>query len=308
MARMLREGREENAKAFDRHPRDSWSKSADVDGVDSQPAELEVAASPRAESPAGWLLQTIQAEIIPRLMLAHREPVLQSLATQSRQPVPGPAEVAALAQLVMGSDPHEAWAYVERLRTDGMPLEMIYLDLLAPTARRLGELWDSDDCHFTEVTTGLWRMQQVMYELSGEFLDRAREQATGHRVLLAPAPGSQHTFGLYMVSEFFRRAGWNVLDRASLTKAELCNAARREWFDVIGLSVGSEVHVELVSEAITALRTASLNPEVFVLVGGPLLVGNPGLLLRLGADATASDAPNAVAQAEKLVAARSSAL
>jgi methanogenic corrinoid protein MtbC1 len=267
---------------------------------------LDVAAEPRLESPAAWLIQTIQTEIIPRLMLVHREPALLSLVANNPRPVPGPAEVAALAQMVMGKDPHEASAYVERLHADGMPLEMVYLDLLAPTARRLGELWDSDECDFTEVTTGLWRMQQVMYELSGEFLDRARDQAPGHRVLLAPAPGSQHTFGLYMVAEFFRRAGWNVLDRAALSVQDLCGAAHREWFDVVGLSVGSELHVETLASVIADLRKASMNPAVFVMVGGPLLVENPGLLLRLGADATASDAPNAVAQAEDLVASRPS--
>jgi methanogenic corrinoid protein MtbC1 len=303
MASMLRDGREGEQGSLERHPRESWRDSVEVADGDSRPVELDLNVGPLPESPAAWLLQTIQAEIIPRLMLAHREPTLQVLLAGNPRPAPGPVEVAALAQMVMGSDPHEASAYVEELHAEGMSLEMIYLDLLAPTASRLGELWESDDCDFTEVTVGLWRLQQVMYELSAEFLDRKREHAPGHRALLAPAPGSQHTFGLFMVAEFFRRAGWDVLDRASVSADALCATVRAEWFDIVGLSVGSVVHVEELASVILDLRRASANPAVVVLVGGPLMVKHPELIVRLGADATASDAPHAVAQAEELVAA-----
>ena len=34
----------------------------------------------------------------------------------------------------------------------------------------------------------------------------------GRRILLTAVPGEQHSFGLYMVAEFFRRAGWDVVD------------------------------------------------------------------------------------------------
>lgn len=305
----MRYGREGGSTPLEWLTPDSWRSPDDSSlGGDSIPAALDVPGpGARPESPAAWLLQTIQAEIIPRLMLAHREPTLPTLLAGKPRPAPGPVEVAALAQRVMGSDPLEASAYVEKLHAEGMSLEMIYLDLLAPTASRLGELWVSDDCDFTEVTVGLWRLQQVMYDLSAEFLERARDQAPGHRALLAPAPGSQHTFGLFMVAEFFRRAGWNVLDKASITAEALSAAVRHEWFDVVGLSVGSEVHVEALASVILDLRRASVNPSVVVLVGGPLMVMQPDLIIQLGADATASDAPHAVAQAEELVAARSAA-
>ena len=51
----------------------------------------------------------------------------------------------------------------------GASVETLYLDLLAPTARHLGDLWDADVCDFTEVTVGLGRLQQVLHELSPAF-------------------------------------------------------------------------------------------------------------------------------------------
>ena len=79
-------------------------------------------------------------------------------------------------------------------------------------------MWDADLCDFTQVTIGLWRLQQLMYELSPAFQDDAQRGVQIHRAMLVlvpvpvpvPVPGSQHTLGLLRVAEFFRRAGWGV--------------------------------------------------------------------------------------------------
>lgn len=276
----------------------AWLDSASAPRVaPAEPQEAPEALDP----PSAWLIHAIETEIIPRLMLAHREPALRATAREAHKG-PGPDEVAVLAALVLKREPGESAAYVDRMRKEGTALEQIYLDLLAPTARRLGELWESDDCAFTDVTVGLWRLQQVMYELSPDF---HRERAPGsrsRRALLAPAPGSQHTFGLFMVAEFFRRAGWQVMGKPDVNLPDLLSVARNEWFDVVGLSVGTEVHIEGLTSVILDLRKTSVNPQLAVLVGGPVFTAQPELFARVGADATAADAPNAVARAESLMA------
>ena len=71
-------------------------------------------------------------------------------------------------------------------------------------------MWEKDKCTFTDVTVGLWRIKQVMHELSPTFQSVAQEQSHGREVMLVPTPGSAHNLGLFMVSEFFRRSGWRV--------------------------------------------------------------------------------------------------
>ena len=61
---------------------------------------------------------------------------------------------------------------------------------------------------------------------------------TGRRVLLLPGPGEQHTFGLSMVAEFFRRSGWEVVGGTGPESLDPVRAVRDEWFDVVGISVG----------------------------------------------------------------------
>jgi methanogenic corrinoid protein MtbC1 len=50
------------------------------------------------------------------------------------------------------------------------------------------------------------------------------------------------------------------------------------------------------------IRRASRNPALGIMVGGALLLKEPLLVKRLGADATARDAEEAVLQAEALLA------
>ena len=78
-----------------------------------------------------------------------------------------------------------------------MPLELLFLRLLAPAARRLGELWEGDLCTFTDVTIGLSHLQQVLRELSPVFeeeletrlSDAVRRLAPGGIVTFTRAPG-----------------------------------------------------------------------------------------------------------------------
>lgn len=251
-----------------------------------------------------WLLGTIESEIIPRLMLAHRTQAHLAVHAASTRNGPSSDEIERFANLAIADDPSAAMACVLALRDEGLALDEIYLDLIAPAARRLGALWDADECDFSTVTVGLWRMQQVMYELSPAFQRDVLSLDASRNALMAPAPGSQHTLGLFMVAEFFRRAGWSVSGEPSMTARELIQSASREWFDIAGLSVGVESHVDGVAQLISDLRRASRNQSLVVLVGGPVFAIYPEFFAMTGADALAADATQAVAEAESRVAAK----
>jgi methanogenic corrinoid protein MtbC1 len=266
------------------------------------------AADAEASEQTQWLSRTIETEIIPRLMLAHRrgQADLETLLTPASRP--STQQVDEFALLTLGSQLQPLLEYVRNARASGLALETLYLELLAPAARRLGALWEADQLSFTEVTLGLWRLQQVMHELGAAFQYTAQPPGqTTRRAILAPVPGSQHTLGLFMVSEFFRRAGWDVWGDATVTAPQIVAAARSEWFDIVGLSVGSEAHFAALASVILDVRKASRNRSLVVIIGGPIVASTPGLVARVGADATAEDAPQAVMQAESLLAERSAA-
>ena len=64
--------------------------------------------------------------------------------------------------------------------------------------------------------------RSAMRELSPSFLDqRARPHRRRRASCWCRSPASQHTFGLSMVYEFFRRAGWNAWSGPVADSAEL---------------------------------------------------------------------------------------
>jgi methanogenic corrinoid protein MtbC1 len=253
---------------------------------------------PGSAQQVGRLVRTIEEDVIPRLAFAHRAPDPAPAA------LPEPladGEVASFAeQIIDGSDAVIA-SLVERLLWSGVTVETLYLDLFSPAARRLGRLWDEDECDFTTVTSGLGRLQRLVRDLSSSFGTEVLYPTHGRRVLLAQPPQEQHSFGLSMLAEFFRRDGWLVEGGIGAAARDPVARVRAEWFDVVGFSVGSRARVEWVRDKIAALRPASRNAAVVVLVGGPLFSAGLDAADLLGADGSAPDAREVPALAERLV-------
>lgn len=242
--------------------------------------------------------QTVEREVLPRLVLAHR--AAQRRAAGSSALDLG-AHVDELVRRVLANDPEGPVSFVAEQQQAGLPADAIYLDLLAPAARCLGCMWEEDACDFTQVTVGLGRLHHLVRAFSVAFHGAAPAAELGHDALLVPAPGEQHTLGLAMVTEFFRRGGWTVWSGAPDEPGVLLDIVRRHWFSVIGFSLASIVRVDALATAIRRVRRASCNPAVGIMVGGPVFLEQPELATALGADATATDARHAVEQARGLV-------
>jgi methanogenic corrinoid protein MtbC1 len=246
------------------------------------------------------LIRTIEGEIVPRLVLSRRASRPAEIVKAREERNPDASDVAELVRLLLHHDVAVASAYVDTVRQRGATLEMICLDLLAPAARHLGELWEEDECDFMQVTVGLCRLHQLLRELSPEFAVEEALRPGDRRILLATCPGDQHTFGIALVAQFLRRAGWDVWHEFLASSAEILEVTSQHWFSVVGLSVATETRIDVLTDTIRAIRRASRNRSVGILVGGPILVDKPELAALVGADATAIDGPQAVQRAEHI--------
>jgi len=152
------------------------------------------------------------------------------------------------------------------------------------------------------VTLGLGRLQQVLRELSPVLGHYADYPVNGPRVLLMPGPGEKHPFGLIMVAGFFRRAGWDVAGGPLEPNGDPAIIVRREWFDVVGFSVASDMNLPELGDCIATVREASMNPHLGIVVGGPVFTSHPEYVSLVQADAAAGDGSQAPKLAEKLMA------
>ncbi len=243
------------------------------------------------------LTHTLETDVIPRLVRQHRDP------TAPEGPLPSVSEVQAFVQALIEEDDERTDQIIAALRQRAVSVSSVYVDLLTPAARELGQMWEQDRVDFATATVSLGRLQRLMRQLSPDFGREVEHPYNGRRVLLTQPDSEQHMFGLSMVAEFFRREGWDVLGGVAGVGIEAVAWVRRDWFDVVGFSIGSETALPWLRDTITAVRLASRNPALVVLVGGPLFSIHPEWASEVGADAT-TDGRNAPSLAESLVARR----
>lgn len=243
------------------------------------------------------LADIVETQILPRLLVAHA-PRRSELADESAI---SEELVERFAQYAL-SVPHESLlAVVGGLLGQGMSTESIYLDLLAPAARRIGDYWNEDRASYVDVTIALGRLQQVVRELSIHGSPEIEAAHGSRAALFAPAPGEQHTFGLVIIEEFFRRSGWRTWTELSGDAAEIQAAASAHHFDLFGVTCSGPEWLDKIKPLIGAVRVASRNRSIRVLVGGRLFLEQPELAAEVGADGMAADARDAVLQAESAV-------
>ncbi len=282
------------------------SKSESLDnhgnGRSSSPWNYEEIEPGRTPERHVELISTIENKVIPRLLKAHRENTLTQLDSATPAYRPTEADIAYFADLTLAHDPTRSWQYVDHLRRHGINIEAILLELFTPAARLLGDRWSDDTLSFVDVTVGLCRLQEILHELSPTFCREIQPNETVRRkVLLIPIAGEQHNFGLLMVAEFFRKAGWEPYSEPVPTQAALEKLVSREVFHVIGYSISAEARLAQLTASIESVRRRSRNPDVIVLVGGRVFLDRPELAAEIGADGTACDARQAVSQAQSLV-------
>ncbi|WP_162925304.1 cobalamin B12-binding domain-containing protein [Aurantiacibacter odishensis] len=246
------------------------------------------------------LNKLVSSTIIPHLLLLQPETPAQSGAPQDD--VIDPHEVQQFPDLALTLEANELLGLVEAFLARGVSVESIFIELLAPTARRLGEMWEEDTCDFVDVTMGLWRLQEILRSVAQSSPALIDNALAPRSILISPMPGDQHSFGALMVEEVFARAGWASEVLLEPKRRELLAYVNEQAFDIVGLTLSNDCPSDTLSEFITCLRSVSKNPNLIVLLGGRLVNSQPAIATKAGADGTATDARSALHLAEQLLA------
>ena len=248
------------------------------------------------------LLSVIESQIIPKLMSVHQGGSPASQSAESIARTFTDTEIELFARICLSNDPEESIAHVKDFMSgESISIESIFLDLITPAARWLGRQWEEDQMDFTAVTHGLMRMHQITRNLGYVNTESPQSGTEVKRILLACTPGSMHILGLVIVSEFFRSDGWQVVLDIAPTELSLVQALKREWFDMIGLSVGLVEQLPELPGLISKLKSQALNPATLVILGGPAALLSPEIVKKSGANGVAAQADQAVELANGLL-------
>jgi methanogenic corrinoid protein MtbC1 len=286
--------------------------------LDAPPAGRSVASILRDErSPQrrqAAIERVVEADIIPRLLAAYRKRAAAAGTEQPKTaPLPAPmsqrshthsAEYAvALAHGVLGPNPEEVVALVvARLIEEGEAAEATCLELIADAARHLGTLWEEDRASFAEVTLGMFHLQRMVHDVAPMTRRRAAEPGAPPKTfLLLTLEGEQHSLARTILANCFDSAGWHVSTRQVSATDDVASMVSAIDYDVVGFSMATDVVVSRADQAIKAVRQASHNKNVIIMVGGALILATPSLVKSLGADGTAASAAEATVRAEELL-------
>ncbi|MEM7027455.1 MAG: cobalamin B12-binding domain-containing protein [Pseudomonadota bacterium] len=246
------------------------------------------------------LLDTVESNIIPRLIISHRELTDAKQDLDLQMDAAFKPKVEEFARLLIETSFDNAEQYVNEMKNTGTAVDSIYLNLFAATARKLGLMWEEDRCDFTAVTIGVGRLQELLRVFSIEACYDKESEHEHKRILLTPVPGEQHTFGLSMLIEFFNQSGWEVWGWPGVNEKNLLKLVKKECFEIVGISVYAQVHLETLASTIKLIRDSSKNKSVNIMVGGYVFAKHPELISEVGADDFASNALEALEKAEKL--------
>jgi MerR family transcriptional regulator, light-induced transcriptional regulator len=244
----------------------------------------------------------IEGEIIPRLLMAHRRgAAAPAMPLSSSSAIVREQDVAYVAELALDHDADMLFRHMTQLEARGVSTDQILIDCIAPAATLLGVRWEEDQIDFIDVTMAVWRLQESVHILSSRRPGRVVDSAKAHKALFSVMPEDQHNLGTQIVDECFRRAGWDTICLMATTEADLLAMVRQSTLDLVGLSVTTDTHLDQLPRLIAAIRAASSNPRLAVMLGGRAFNGNAGMAVRLGADGATKDARAAVQMANNLL-------
>lgn len=243
------------------------------------------------------LVETVEQQVIPIISWSHSA----DEAIEKKSYGIKASEINEFARILMSQNADKDFAFVEEICERGVRFDELLLGLFSPAARLLGEFWEQDICDFTDVTIALTRLHQLLNQLGAAFEFQAAHDWNGRSALLVSAPGDQHTFGVYVLQEFFRRAGWHVNGGAVASDEEFLSLAKKDRYDVVGISVSNDTSVEKLTSVIQAVRKVALSPGMLVMVGGRFFLERPECIAMVGADVCAQDGRRAVLEVSSLL-------
>lgn len=194
---------------------------------------------------------------------------------------------------VRDGDRRRAFAAIDGARQSGADIAELYLDVLQPSLREVGRLWQANEMTVADEHMATAISQMVMARL---YADMTVGATTGARSVVAACAGTErHDVGLRMVCDLLERAGWDVTYLGSSVPNDALVKFVREWRpDTVALSATIAPHLAQLRAVISTIRETMGSDAPCIVVGGRPFMDDPALAKRIGADDTAADAVKAV--------------
>ncbi len=194
---------------------------------------------------------------------------------------------------------NEAIQVIMNASEDGVPIKDILLEVIQPVQREVGRLWQINKISVAQEHYCTAISQVAISQLYPKIFTSEKKE---HVVVASCISGELHEVGIRMISDLFELSGWNSYFLGANTPIDsLIQILKDKNADVVAISATMMDNIQDVSKIITRIREEKEIEHVKILVGGFSFNINPDLWKRVGADAMAKNAEEALEKAKHLV-------
>jgi excisionase family DNA binding protein len=195
-----------------------------------------------------------------------------------------------LATLVAG-DEEGAWTLVDNTIAAGAAPADIHLEALAPSLRKIGDLWERGDIDVADEHRAAAVATRIVARLGPRFRPRGRRSGV---VLAAGVEGDHHALPVALLTDLLRAAGFRVVDLGADAPADAILRALDDAgpADALCITVSTNNRYAAARRAVRRVRAG--NADLMILVGGPA-VPDAATAESLGSDGFAPDGVAAAA-------------
>jgi methanogenic corrinoid protein MtbC1 len=115
------------------------------------------------------------------------------------------------------------------------------------------------------------------------------------------APGSYHTLGPLILSNYFTWAGWSVLSETVPSERFIETTVTSKSLTAIAVSIADYDQLDRLPKLIQSIRSKSLNPAIIVLTGGSLYNADAMSFGHIKADIKSSTPEEALHQLNRIL-------
>jgi excisionase family DNA binding protein len=172
-----------------------------------------------------------------------------------------------------------AWSVIDSALSAGMTLEEVYLELLVPALRSIGDRWATADLSVTDEHVASAIALRLVGRLGPRFARRGRKRGT---VVVAAPDGDTHGLPVALFADLVRGRGFRVLDLGCDGPSDSLASVVATTDNLLVVCLGATTPGNEASmvEAIEAVRSVTAAP---VLAGGAAVVDDEAARA-LGAD------------------------
>lgn len=203
------------------------------------------------------------------------------------------AEIEQYMASLMEKDMKKTLQMIQQFMTKGISISDIYVEILAESMRRIGELWHTakisvDMEHYCTSVT-----QLAMAQMYPFLFEKERK----NRTVICACPGTElHEMGARMVADLFENDGWDsIYLGAAVPEEAMLKSIEDNHPDLVALSVTMPQHLLVCSELVEAIRDKY--PDVRIAVGGKAFESTHAIWSKWKIDIYTQDARELLEQA-----------